>query len=99
MKTGRLPSIETFPAADTAARVDAGLLRADIGRDPVWRATFGTDRLTRLERIDGGRVVERVSRAPDDAVRYEQLASRRTLSITVTRQDEVPGFDATIWRQ
>lgn len=84
-------------AADTTVRVDGTTVRADIGREPVWRATFEGERLVRLERIDGGRVVERVVRAANDDVRYEQLAARRSLALTITRRAEVPPFDATIW--
>jgi hypothetical protein len=85
------------PGRDTTVRVDGDTLRADIGGDPVWRATFGGSRLVRLERIDGGRVNERVVRTGDD-IRYEHLGARRSLSLTVTRRTEVPPFDATIWR-
>lgn len=82
---------------DTVVRVDGDTIRADIGSDPVWRATFGARQLVRLERIDGGRVSERVVRAGDD-LRYEHLGARRSLSLTVTRRTAVPPFDATIWR-
>ena len=92
-----LGRLEVPPSADTTVRVDGETVRADIGRDPVWRATFLGSRLSRLERIDGGRVMERVTRAPDDAVRYEHLAARRTLTLSVTRREVVTGFDATIW--
>lgn len=86
------------PAArDTTVRVDGDAVRADIGSDPVWRATFAARQLVRLERIDGGRVNERVVRVGDD-LRYEHLGARRSLSLTVTRRTEVPAFDATIWR-
>lgn len=85
-------------AGDTTARVDGEVLRADIGGDPTWRATFSGARLLRLERIDGGRLVERVVRETDDAVRYEHLVARRSLSLTVTRRTEVAPFDASIWR-
>lgn len=83
-------------ATDTVARVDGDTVRADIGRAPVWRVTFAGERLVRLERIDDGRVVERVVRTGDD-VRYEHLAARRSLSLSVTRRTEVPPFDANIW--
>lgn len=83
-------------SADTTARVDGDTVRADIGRAPVWRATFAGDRLVRLERIDDGRVVERVVRVGDD-VRYEHLGARRSLALSVTRRTEVPPFDANIW--
>lgn len=84
-------------AADTTARVDGDTIRADIGRAPTWRATFVGERLVRLERIDGGRVVERVVRSANDDVRYEHLAARRSLSLTISRRSDVPPFDATIW--
>jgi hypothetical protein len=84
-------------AADTVARVDGDTIRADIGRAPVWRVTFAGERLIRLERIDDGRVVERVVRAGDD-VRYEHLGARRSLALTVTRRTEAPPFDESIWR-
>lgn len=84
------------PSADTVARVDAGVLRADIGRDPTWRASFDGPRLTRLERIDGGRVVEWVTRA-SDRVDYFHTTSRRTLSLTKLRVQPAADFDETIW--
>lgn len=92
-----LGHLQVPAASDTTVRVDADTVRADIGSDPVWRATFAGRRLVRLERIDGGRVNERVVRTGDD-VRYEHLGARRSLSLTVTRRTEVPPFDATIWR-
>ena len=47
---------------DTVVRVDGGTLRADIGSPVHWRATFRGDTLTRLERVDGGRLQEWVER-------------------------------------
>ena len=85
------------PAADTTASADGSTLRADIGRDPVWRATFDRDRLVRLERIDGGRVREWVSRASNDDVRYENEQGQRVLTLKVTKSDGVPAFDPAIW--
>ena len=86
------------PAPDTVAAVDGSRLRADIGRDPGYRATFDGARLTLLERVEGGRVTESVSRASDGTVRYVHPRARRMLRITVTRDEEVPRFDASIWR-
>lgn len=86
------------PSADTVARVDVDTIRADIGRAPTWRATFASDRLVRLERIEDGRVVERVVRGANDEVRYDHLGARRSLTLTVSRRSEVQPFDATIWR-
>jgi len=86
------------PAADTVAAVDGSRLRADIGRDPSWRVTFDSARLTLLEHVEGGRVTETVSRAPDGTVRYTHPRARRTLRISITGEEEVARFDASIWR-
>ena len=85
-------------AADTTIRVDGDTLRADIGRDPVWRVTFSAGRLTRLERIAGGRIVEWVSRTGEDEVRYENESARRSLSLTIVRREGAAPFDPSIWR-
>ena len=87
------------PAADTTARASGDTLRADIGRDPVWRVTFVGDRLARLERIEGGRVAEWIRRSPEGTVEYEHIQSGRSLRLRVTRTEEVPEFDASIWRR
>jgi hypothetical protein len=84
--------------ADTVVRVDAGVLRADIGAPVHWRATFRGDTLTRLERVDGGRLQEWVERAADQSVQYRNEAARRTLSLVIQRSDAVPPFDPAIWR-
>jgi hypothetical protein len=83
---------------DTVVRVDAGVLRADIGAPVRWRATFHGDTLTRLERVDGGRLQEWVERAADRSVQYRNEAARRTLSLVIQRSDAVPPFDPAIWR-
>ena len=84
--------------ADTVVRVDAGVLRADIGAPVRWRATFRGDTLTRLERVEGGRLQEWVERAADQSVHYRNEAARRTLSLVIQRSDAVPSFDPSIWR-
>lgn len=84
-------------AADTVARRDGAELRADIGADPVFRATFDGGALRRLERIAGGRVQEWVARTEDDRVDYRHEPSRRRLSLTITAAERVEGFDASIW--
>jgi hypothetical protein len=86
------------PAADTTVRVDGDTLRADIGRDPVWRAAFVGGVLRRLERIDGGRLREWVIRDSAGAVHYDLPTARRTLDISVLRSEPVSDLDATIWR-
>ena len=86
------------PAADTVARVDGDIIRADIGRDPVWRATFAGGRLTRLERIDGGRIVEWVVRDSAGNARYRDERNGRTLELNFRRSETAPEFDPRIWR-
>ena len=86
-----------IPAAgDTTVRVAADTLRADVGRDPTWRVTFIGPRLARVERIDGGRVVEWVQR-DSGVVRYRHEAGRRELAIEVQRTEVVDAFPASIW--
>jgi hypothetical protein len=85
------------PARDTTARVDGKTIRADIGRDPQWRIALLDSQLVRVERIDGGRLQEWVERRPSGRIVYKHEAARRTLSITVNRTEEHPGFDAAIW--
>lgn len=85
------------PAADTVARRDGEVLRADIGNDPTWRASFIDGELVRLERIQGGRLVEWVDRTAPARVRYRNESARRSLALTITRTDTVPDFDASIW--
>ena len=82
---------------DTVVRVDGGVLRADIGSPVHWRATFLGDTLTRLERIDGGRLQEWVERSADQKVRYRNEAARRSLSLVIQRSDVVSPFDPSIW--
>jgi hypothetical protein len=86
------------PAADTVAKVDGDALRADIGRNPVWRVTFVGDRLTRLERIVDGRRLEWVARTGPD-IRYQNERSARSLSLKISSSNEAPPFDPAIWRR
>jgi len=84
-------------AADTTARTDGALLRADIGRDPVYRVTFDGAALRRVERIAGGRLQEWVTRTSNAVVEYRHETSGRRLVLEITRQERVEGFDASIW--
>lgn len=85
------------PPGDTIVRVVADTLRTDIaGTRGIFRASFVRDSLVQLERIVDGRVLERVDRV-GDVVRYRQLASRRSLDLTILRRAAVPPFDAAIW--
>ena len=82
---------------DTVVRVDGNLTRADIGAPVHWRATFRADTLTRLERIEGGRLQEWVERSADQKVVYRNEAARRSLSLVIQRSDAVAFFDSSIW--
>ena len=84
---------------DTTARVDGKTLRADIGRNPQWRASVVEGQLVRLERIDDGRLQEWVERRASGTVLYKHEVSKRTLTIRITRTDDNAAFDATIWTQ
>lgn len=83
---------------DTAVRVEGTTLRADIGRPIAWRFTFRGDTLTRAEHVESGRVTEWVERADETHIRYRSETGRRSLVLTVTRTEEVSGFDAAIWQ-
>lgn len=83
---------------DTAIKVDGDILRADIGAPVAWRLTFRHDTLMRVERVSGGRVSEWVERRDASHVKYRNEGARRSLELSITRREEVPGFDASIWR-
>lgn len=83
--------------SDTVARVDGDTLRADIGIPVAWRLTFVHDTLRRVERVDGGRVVEWVDRFADGRVRYRHEVSRRQLDLIITRSEDAIAFDPAIW--
>jgi hypothetical protein len=83
---------------DTVVRVDGPIVRADVGSPVHWRVSFRGDTLTRLDRVEGGRLQEWVERTADQKVRYRNESSRRTLSLVIQRSNEVPAaFDASIW--
>jgi hypothetical protein len=87
-----------FPVTrDTAVSRQGALLQADLGQPVQWRATFRSDSLVRLERVEGKRVVEWVEHLPDRHIVYRQEAARRSLKLQVTRIDTVGSFDASIW--
>lgn len=94
---GALGRLAVPALRDTVARVDGDTLRADIGTPVAWRVTFIHDTLRRVERVDGGRVVEWVERRPGSPVRYRHELSRRRLDLVVSRTDVVDAFDAQIW--
>lgn len=90
---GRL-AIPTLP--DTVITVEGDVLRADIGRPAAWRITIKGTRLMQLARVSGGRIVEMVTRDEGGRLLYE-VPGRRKLWLGITRDGEVPAFDASIW--
>jgi hypothetical protein len=87
-----------FPVTrDTAVSRDGVLLRADLGKPVQWRATFRSDSLVRLERVDGDRVVEWIEHLPGRRIAYRQESARRSLKLQITMVESVEGFDASIW--
>ena len=90
---GRL-AIPALP--DTVITVEGELLHADIGRPTAWRVTIKGSRIMRLARLSGGRIAELVTRDDGGRLLYE-VPGRRKLWLGITRDDEVPAFDASIW--
>jgi len=103
-----------LPAApDTVARMDGDTLRADLGvlrgRDATaadgraWRVLFGGRVLGRVERIEGGHVIEWITRRRNPAgqleLTYVHEQAKRRLGITVTDTTLVEGFDDAIFRR
>jgi hypothetical protein len=84
-------------AADTTARVDGKTIRADIGRNPQWRASIIDGRLARLERIDDGRLREWVERRQSGTIVYRHETSQRALTIRITRTQDSAPFDEALW--
>lgn len=85
------------PTADTAVARDGAMVRGDLGTPVQWRVAFRGDTLVRLERVDGGRVVEWVERDASGRVRYRHEGAQRELSLEVVRTDSMGGFDDAIW--
>jgi hypothetical protein len=98
---------------DTVARLDGDTLRADLGalrgRDAsaadgrAWRIAFAGRNLARVERIEGGKVVEWMTRVPGDdgalRLQYVHERGKRRLAIAVSDTTIVEGFDDAIWRR
>ena len=88
-----------FPSErDTVVRVDGPVVRADIGSPIHWRATFQGDSLSRLERVDGGRLQEWVERRSGQRVEYRHESSGRTLSLVIQRSNAASAFNPSIWK-
>jgi hypothetical protein len=82
---------------DTAVRIEGRTLRADIGAPVAWRITYYADTLKKVERVDKGRVGEWVEITDQTHVIYRNTRAHRSLQLTITRVDQVPGFDESIW--
>jgi len=101
------------PSPDTVARMVGDTLRADLGslrgRDAsvadgrAWRVSFGGRTLGRVERIEGGRVIEWITRRRNEAgqleLTYVHEQAKRRLGLTVTDTTLVEGFDDAIFRR
>lgn len=81
---------------DTVINVDSTTLQADIGRPAAWRVTIKGNRLMQLARLNNGRIAEVVTRDDGGRLLYE-VPGRRKLWLGIIRDEEVPGFDASIW--
>jgi len=90
---GRL-AIPALP--DTVLTVSGDVVYADIGRPAAWRVTIKGSRLMQLARLSGGRIAEVVTRDDGGRLLYE-VPGRRKLWLGITRDEEVPAFDASIW--
>ena len=84
------------PLPDTVVTVEGDVLHADIGRPAAWRVTVKGNRLMQLARLSGGRIAEVVTRDEGGRLLYE-VPGRRKLWLGITRDEEVPAFDASIW--
>ena len=90
---GRL-AIPALP--DTVVTMEGEVLHADIGRPAQWRVTIQNNRIMQLARISAGRIVEVVTRDAGGRLLYE-VPGRRKLWLGISRDEEVPAFDASIW--
>jgi len=81
---------------DTVLTVDGEVLHADIGRPAAWRVTIKGNRIMQLARLNGGRIVEVVTRDDGGRLLYE-VPGRRKLWLGITRDEEVLPFNASIW--
>ena len=84
------------PLPDTVITMEGEVLHADIGRPTAWRVTINDNRIMQLARVSGGRIVEVVTRDMGGRLLYE-VPGRRKLWLGITRDEEVPAFDASIW--
>jgi hypothetical protein len=83
--------------SDTVVKVDGAITRADIGRPLQWRVAIKGDTLVELDHISDGHITESLTREADGRMTFHSPGARRTLRLTIVREE--PGsFDASIWR-
>ncbi len=86
------------PGKDTVVARTDSTVTAEIGPSPRWRVSIRSGRVTRLERAEGDKVVDRLERRDDGSLVYFHAPTRRQLTLTITRTDSVAPFDASIWK-
>jgi hypothetical protein len=86
------------PGRDTVVVRGDISLTAEIGPSPRWRIGMESGRVTRLERADGEKLVDRLDRRADGSLVYLHGPTRRQLTLVISRIDTVPAFDASIWQ-
>ncbi len=84
---------------DTLVARSDSTITADIGPTPRWRLAMSNGRVSRLERADGDKVIDRLERRADGSLVYFHAPTRRQLTLTIMRVDSVAPFDASIWKQ
>ena len=88
----------SIPAGrDTVVARTDSVLTAEIGPNPRWRLSLRGQRITRLERAEGEKVIDRLERRADGSLVYFHAPTRRQLTLTITRVDSVAAFDVSIW--
>lgn len=86
------------PGKDTLVARSDSSLTAEIGPSPRWRLALAGGRISRLERAEGDKVIDRLERRADGSLVYFHAPTRRQLTLTITRVDSVAPFDASIWK-
>ena len=83
---------------DTLVARSDSAITAEIGPSPRWRLSMRNGRVSRLERAEGDKVIDRLERRDDGSLVYFHAPTRRQLTLTITRVDSVAPFDASIWK-
>lgn len=83
---------------DTLVARSDSTITAEIGPTPRWRLAMRNGRVSRLERAEGDKLIDRLERRDDGSLVYFHAPTRRQLTLTITRVDSVSPFDASIWK-